>query len=153
MIQRIQSIYLLIAFGLMTALLFLPIATLTDASANLFSFQALGIKDAAGKISRLDATIPFAVITAISAIINLIAIFMYKKRLLQKRLGIFNIILMIGIYAVIYIIPNYLLDIPDITVNYQYAVTFPGVSAIFVFMANKAIQKDINIIKSYDRIR
>ena len=99
MIQRIQTVYLLIIVALMIATLFLPL-TVLQAGESLCSFDASGISTMlTDQPELLYPTWGLFVLTAIIALISLITIFLYRKRILQIRLCIFNAILMLGFYG------------------------------------------------------
>ena len=84
MIQRIQSLYLLIVTVLQVILLFSSIITATTESEGLIS------------IKTLDYT-SIAIITAISILLAFVTIFLYRKRIVQIRITIYNIILLLAL--------------------------------------------------------
>ena len=84
MLQRIQTVYLLIIVALTVATLFLPLAVLQQGDA-LFSFDASGLSTMIGEPELLYPAWGLFALTAIIAIIALVTIFLYKKRILQIR--------------------------------------------------------------------
>lgn len=151
MIQRIQTVYLLFASVILGLLLFLPLAYMVDAEANNFSYLFYGITDAQGKIVMWDY--PLAILLVAMPLLNLIAIFLFKKRILQMRICIFNILLMLGSLALIWYYSYQAENTLFVDTFFSYTVVFPLVSAIFTFLAFRGIRKDEILVRSADRIR
>ena len=76
MLQRIQTVYLLIIVVLTVATLFLPLAVLQQGDA-LFSFDASGLSTMIGEPELLYPAWGLFALTAIIAIIALVTIFLY----------------------------------------------------------------------------
>ena len=82
----------------MVVLLFLPLA-IVQSGDQVFTFDVTGIRSM-GEQSEL--VYPFWGLFALAAIISLLAlvtVFLYKKRILQIRLCVFNAILMVCFYG------------------------------------------------------
>lgn len=136
MIQRIQSVYLLIVVLLGAVCpFFLPVWS-TEEGTSVF------------------ATDQFMIMTVFSAsaLLALITIFVYKKRKLQISLGRLNIILnfiLLGFFV------YWSLTLPgEMQISEKgIGMLLPILSIVFLAMANKAIKKDEALVKSADRIR
>jgi len=155
MIQRIQSVYLLLA-TICTALVFgFSVAEIVDAEYKEYVFTAMEIKgSSAGNTDFTFSPIGVTILTALIATLSLVSIFMFKKRMRQKRIGRFNILLMIGLVGLMYYYANYSLPTRPEMVSYSFhTVLLPLVAAIFTLLANRRIQKDENLVRSVDRIR
>jgi len=153
MIQRIQSVYLAVSSFLFAAMFFFPFITLTGVSA-IYELKIMGINSiTANDESLVLQGIPLFVLLMVLAILPIIILFLFKKRVLQMRLIVFSMLLAIGFIILIgfyaFVISD--LDITGWTLNYP--LIFPVVSIIFLFMAYKAIKRDEDLIKSIDRIR
>ncbi len=151
MIQRIQSVYLFFSFVILALMLIFPIGMISDTTAQ-YNFDAFSIVSTSTQ-QLTTYTIPVAILVVVSAFISLITIFLYNKRMLQKRLGILNMLLMLGLVAVLYIFPNYLSGLSVENVSYELTAASPLISIIFTWLANRGIQKDENLVRSADRIR
>ncbi|MFI3298058.1 MAG: DUF4293 domain-containing protein [bacterium] len=158
MLQRIQTVYLLISMILMGLLIFIPSMTIdTTTAAYQLKFQGL-MEIAEGGNKLVETTIFLSILTAIIPLISLITINLYKRRILQIRLSIFNILLMIGYYALFaltcYTMCNQFVDNGN---NGSMAITlpvvFPFISAILTYLAVRAIGKDEVLVKAADRLR
>ena len=151
MIQRIQTIYLLLATIILVLILFLPIASMVDAQANGFSYLFYGVVDSSNTTVIIDY--PLAIILVMMPFLNLIAIFLFKTRILQMRICIFNILLMLGSLALIWFYSYEAENVLFVDTYFSYPVVFPLVAAIFTFMAFRGIRKDEILVKSANRIR
>ena len=95
MIQRIQTIYLLIVSILLIVMMLIPVGYFYTET-NVAEMTNLAIITANG---AADYT-PWAlfVLLLLSTILAFAAIFLYKKRMLQIRLTVFSTIILIGYY-------------------------------------------------------
>ena len=93
MIQRIQTVYLLIVAGLLITAMCMPIGYFIDTMGE-HPFKALGleINDA------FQSTWGLFGILMLSTIVAVATIFLYKNRMLQIRMTIFNSLLLVGYY-------------------------------------------------------
>ena len=136
MIQRIQSVYLLLVIIISGALPF---------------FVTLW-KDAEGAaVVALDEPIVFGMYIGSSAL-AIIALLAFKNRKLQFVLGRLNIILnfiLLGLFVYQLLITPGESHISEKGVG----IFIPIFSIVFLVLANKAIKKDEDLVKSVDRLR
>lgn len=151
MIQRIQSVYLLAAAVILIMILILPIATLVNAQSDSFTYLFYGIVDSEGQIA-LQA-FPLAILLVIIPIFSLISIFLYKKRILQMRLCIYNILLMLGSIGLILFYSFQAKNNLFTETIFSFPIILPLVAAILTYLAFRGIRKDEILVKSIDRIR
>src|SRR5690554_2690984 len=95
MFQRIQTIFLVLAAAAMLIASSTPLATFNYNYSEEVVFESMGIY-LNGTLN--DSTWGLFAISIGSSVLALITIFLYKKRMLQIRLSIFNLVLMIGFY-------------------------------------------------------
>jgi hypothetical protein len=154
MIQRIQSVFLLIAFALMTIVLFVPYGNLLLTSGDIIDFKILSttIPQNDGTLLHVQ-TLPLAILVIICALLSLISLLLFKKRMLQIRLSFFNIILMLGSVGLMYYYLKYTINNFSIEGQFNILMVFPIIAAILTFLAIRAIGKDEALVKSLDRIR
>lgn len=136
MIQRIQTIYLLISAIISAGLIFVFHLWITVDEVAVFA------KDNFTYLSMFLG----------SALLSLISIFSYKKRQSQFVLGRLNIILnfiLLGLFV------YQLLKSPGESQISEKGVGIfiPIISIVFLVLANKAIKKDEDLVKSVDRLR
>jgi len=151
MIQRIQSVYLLATVVVLLMILVLPIATLVNAQSDSFTYLFYGIVNSEGQIA-LQA-FPLATLLVIMPIISLISIFLYKKRILQMRLCIYNILLMLGSIGLIFFYSFQAKNNLFTETIFSFPIVLPVVAAILTYLAFRGIRKDEILVKSIDRIR
>lgn len=142
MIQRIQSIYLAVVFAL-SAILPLVFKLWDDSKKEVYALELLS------DLSIIAKLVP--VFFLISALLAIVSIFKYKKRQLQFVLG--RIIILINLFLLGILI--YLsLNIPgEVSSEKGIGMFIPVVAILFAVLANKAIKKDEDLVKSVDRLR
>ncbi|MBZ9651099.1 DUF4293 domain-containing protein [Psychroflexus montanilacus] len=136
MIQRIQSLYLLMAILLNGVLSFYLPLWVTSENIEIYALSQ-----------------PVAIsLFSLSVLISFITLFSFKKRKRQFVLGRINIILnfvLVGVFA------YWTLSLPgemDISEK-GIGMLLPIISIVFIALANKAIKKDEDLVKSVDRLR
>ena len=138
-IQRIQSLYLLVASILMGFYAFMP--TLLDANGNaIFGGYAQGLE-----------LIPF-ILNCLVALLAFIAIFKFKRMRLQKTLCVVDIVLIISSLATLCAIALLHKDC-DLLGSLSYYNILPIAAIIFLLLAHKAISRDQRRLKGSSRIR
>ena len=149
MIQRIQTIYLILA-ALLLGFLFLPVFDFVNTNVtgnqSIFSDGALDIFD--------DQFLMILIGFCIGCLA--INIFLYKNRKLQSSVALISVF---GVLATL-IYATFLLIQYNKTVGTTFSNFTPGlgllstfVSAILTLLARGRIKKDDNLVKSMDRLR
>jgi len=137
MIQRIQTIYLLLAFVVTGALPFVfPLWTMNDGKVYFFMQNQL-----------------YVILFGLSTTLSLLSIISYKKRQNQFVLGRLNIILnliLLGLF--VYRSLNLSGETPAVSEK-GIGMFLPIVAIVLLVLANKAIRKDEDLVKSADRLR
>jgi hypothetical protein len=100
MIQRIQTIYLLISLIAWGLLFFNPIIGFTDDAGGAWALFANGIKEVSGGKMVLSA-IPMFVLFLMIQILILISLLSYKRRALQLRVTVLNMMMQFLSYGII----------------------------------------------------
>ena len=155
MIQRIQTVYLLIVASLFIALMFLPLAIIQSGD-TLYSFDVTGLNILTQQSVLAFPTWSFMILAAIIILLSFVIIFMHKKRILQIRMCVFNTILIIGFCA---LFGFYLWQfgkssaLPDMTVSLRVWAAFPIISIILNYLAIRSIGADEALIRSLERLR
>lgn len=155
MIQRIQTLYLLLVVVLTTVTFFSPVAGLQHAEqAAIYEMSYRGLFEM--NVSGNNMLANTWMLTALMALIPLLAfitIILFKKRMLQIRLIIFNIVLMAGFYGLMFIYLWQFGKSLEASLYLEIPAAFPLVGIILSIMAIRAIGKDEALIKSLNRIR
>ncbi|RTY98125.1 DUF4293 family protein [Flavobacterium sp. RSP49] len=137
MIQRIQTIYLLLAFVVTGILLFfIPLWTMDTGKAFYFMQSQV-----------------YTILLGLSTTLTLFSIVSYKKRQNQFVIGRLNIILnliLLGLF--VYRSLNVSGETPAVSEK-GIGMFLPVAAIILLVLANKAIKKDEDLVKSVDRLR
>ena len=137
MIQRIQTIYLLLAFVVTGVLLFFfPLWTMSDNKEYFFMQSQV-----------------YTILLGLSTSLTLLGVVSYKKRQNQFVIGRLNIILnliLLGLF--VYRSLNLSGETPAVSEK-GIGMFLPIVAIVLLVLANKAIKKDEELVKSVDRLR
>ena len=149
MIQRIQTIYLLLVTAVLIASLCLPVGYLVGADAAMYTFKPLGLQ--VGEV--FNSTWGMFGILLLSTIISFATIFLFKNRVLQIRMSIFNSLLLVGYYlsflAFLFVLKE------DLNASYriEWSLCLPLVAIVLNILALRAIGRDELMVKAADRLR
>ena len=136
MLQRIQTIYLIISAALVGAVyIWFPIIVSEDGTV----------------IVRNDESIILGLIFG-SILLTFISISSYKKRKSQFVMNRLNILLNFFLLGV-FVYRSLTLSGETLVSEKGIGVFLPIISIVFLVMANKAIKKDEDLVKSVDRLR
>lgn len=139
MIQRIQTLWLLLAALVMAGIFYFPVYKFPEGIDLTIGNNYLAIA-----------------LTGLSIILNLVAVFSFKNRKNQKNLCWVNILVCLGLLAWLFYSVSAGQAQPintDAGGYYWIGAFLPLVAIIFLLMARSAIRKDEKLIKSMDRLR
>jgi glycopeptide antibiotics resistance protein len=153
MIQRIQTVYLSLALLSLALMFAFKIAIFKD-EANEWFFSVYGLQPSNSVADGLIWFPPF-ILNVVLIILLLVIITMFKNRKMQLMLGRLSYLLILGYFVLLYFWTDGIADvlIPGGKVAYSVGVYFPVAALAFVFLANRAIKKDEELVKSLDRLR
>ena len=137
MIQRIQTVYLILTFIATGVLVFFfPLWTLNNGKAFYFMQDQF-----------------YTVLFGLSSTLTVVSIISYKKRQNQFVMGRLNIILNLILLG-LFVYRSLNLSGETIAVSEKGIGMFlPIVAIVLLVLANKAIKKDEDLVKSVDRLR
>ena len=160
MIQRIQTLYLLLVVALGITLCFVPVVQFVtpDGAEVVRAWQltALGMTETtvtelpAIELNGLWGLLLASVLIPVLALVD---IFLYNKRLLQARLNIFTIMLCLGYYGVLAIYIYLAKMVIDVDVYVMGWACLPLVCLVLTSMATRRILKDEAMVRAADRLR
>jgi len=138
MIQRIQSVWLLLA---------------AIVAAMLFYFDYYRLPHGNLSISNNYLAI---ILTGLSIVLSFYTLFSFKKRSLQNQLIWLNMLVNVGLLAWLFVSINNakgsLADAID-EGSFWIGSFIPVITIILLFMARAGVRKDEKLIKSLDRLR
>jgi len=145
MIQRLQSVFLLLSALAFGALFFVPFADSDISTSQFLSDKVYDVKD----------HIVLSILAGGGALLSLIAIFLYNNRGTQLRVSIFatifSILLMVTAVLLFYNEASNMAQ--EAKVNDKLGTYLPLVGLLFSALAIHFIRKDEKLVKSMDRLR
>jgi hypothetical protein len=144
MIQRIQTIYLLLATLISGGLIFLLNLWVSDNGVKFFVMDSFDTSNTLLKV--------MAVLFLVSSVLTLATIFQFKNRQLQFVLGRLTILINFILLGILVYFAQNLSG--EINVSEKgIGLLIPILTIVLVVLANKAIKKDEELVKSVDRLR
>ena len=142
MIQRIQSIFLLLGAGASFGTLATPFANAEQATASsIFADQVYNVQD----------NIILLVLFAVAGALAVASIFLYANRITQMRLAMIALVVNLAglAFAVIYMLQQ--VNFASIAISI--GIFLPLIAVIFLWLAHRNIRKDEKLVRSMDRLR
>ena len=155
MIQRKQTLFLLLAIIAYAVCLFLPIASVEPKTmgAEVLVYNLGLVGD--GGIKIANTCLPLFIDIVVCAVLALVTIFKYKNRKVQMTgcsiTMLFSLLWYID-YVLIYMGVIPIVEVEG-AVEVKFAACLPFISIILVAMAKKGINDDEKLVKAADRIR
>lgn len=174
MIQRIQSLLLLLAAVCYIWAAFLPIAVIHPkddgeadwirveepteeaATGGVYTYTAWKVSDSQGE--TIAKTTLVAVLELLLGLCSLVVIFLFKKRKLQSKLCLANMFFGLLLLALmLFIYPDMLLPkqvaMKGAEVVYSLWTMVPMLAILLEYVAQKFILKDEKLVRASDRLR
>ncbi len=171
MLQRIQTVYLLITFVLSSLLFFIPFAGLDFVGSNSegvllneYVYKVIGLRESV-EVDGVVTSSWYAISAALLALeivvllCNIVGIGLYKNRIFQMRFNTLSILLNLGFYPLFFLFAwssserlSAELNV-DFSIHYYLPIVFPLINMLLTYLAIRAIGKDEALIRSLDRIR
>jgi len=155
MIQRIQSIYLLLTTILSGLFLTGTIFKLNSVKAPEIILNFRGLFEVTGDNSfqMTGNMIPVTIASVLVPLISLISVFLYRHRNLQLKVTLALIILeLLFIAAIAYYTVHFMMHF-DASLVPGFRMFIPFISFILSILAYRGIRNDENLVRSYDRLR
>jgi hypothetical protein len=147
MIQRIQSVYLLLSTILVGFLFALPIAEIAkDGAILVFNFKGI-LQDGVVKTSGIAVLISIC----LAMVVHILAIFNYSNRKKQVQI-VWGAMALLVLLLIEFVYFTYLSN-SGAQIAFKMGAIFPLVAVILDYLAIRAINKDEALIRSIDRIR
>jgi hypothetical protein len=157
MIQRIQSVFLLLLALSMLSMLALPLwhkvdgLTHQELTMNAFGFTAKGLTEPKG-VGPIFLIAALAIASAATAVRE---IFMFRNRFGQLKLGMLNLLFIVATFGLEFYFSNKgeaLLN-PKLEGQFQPAFYLPTLALMLNLLANRFIRRDEQLVRSADRLR
>jgi hypothetical protein len=155
MLQRIQSIYLLLASLALFALFLFPLVHNVYVDGKPLTLMVTGVyQDVNGQLSHTEFFVALTVATAIIGLVPLFIIFLYKNRKQQIALCYSVLLVIIGYSFWMAQTAKQIMGSVQIdTHTWGIGLFMSSLSLVFLLLAIKAIKADEKLVKSADRLR
>jgi glucose uptake protein GlcU len=156
MIQRKQTLFLLLAALLALCTWLFPIATYTSGQAESYNLMTYGLYTADGiEVKDVSMRMPFSIVITILGTALFAAIFMYRNRPRQMRFVRGTYLLILAIIAFMFIGDNSIQAYLGMHVERTFGLSFvlPLVALVLTIMAERGIRADESLVRSMDRLR
>jgi len=142
MIQRIQSIYLILAVIISAALFYLPLFELPSATAG-----------AAPKEFMITSNALLLVLSSAIGALAFITIFIFKNRPFQIKVCRLILIMIFVMIGLLFYTSDTFSSGLDQKVVFKIGTYLPLLQVLFIFLAHHAIKKDEKLVRSAERLR
>lgn len=158
MIQRIQSVFLFLAFVATVVLYFYPIAGVYSDlhTYKLYVYELKNMVPGEASLFTFMTTFPLLLLNIIVGVIAVTSIFLYKNRIRQAKIVRLAILLEIVFIALVFFVYAGIIE-KNLFASPEYleesGMYFPLISLIFLILAYRFIMKDEKLVRSVDRLR
>lgn len=164
MIQRIQSVYLLIVIVVHILLFSLPIYEATSSlngTVNLVqaSLNSVQFDDNVSGVQQIVLTQYSAAAYTLNIVmiaLTIVCLFLFKKRIVQLRLSrflvLFSLVLILIFIIIVFKSKNYISG-SNIASSFQIGFWISLLSPVFLLLAGSRIRHDERLVRSADRLR
>ena len=148
MIQRIQTLYLLLVAFVMIAMLFFPLGYVYSEEGASSMFNVFGLHGQDNPVAWFLFVLPVA-----CTLLSVLTVFFYNPRKLQIKLGYITLF----VFVLFYICGGFLLwnlkQQCNANISYTIVCIFPLIAFVLEILAIKGIRKDEKLIRSLNRLR
>lgn len=161
MIQRVQSIFLLIAVIIPIVLIFLPLGYLNSDAAQ-YVYNSVSLKENIPEGASIVRNYYVAFCFALTSVLSGVALFSYKNRIRQMNIvSITMIVFLITLALTLWVCPDIIFKkfFAVRAENYEFSfnviplIILIVIEAVCLFLANRFIKKDEELVRSADRLR
>ena len=142
MIQRKQSLFLLLATAISALLLYLPVFELLPEDVSL-----------PGKKVTVTINALLLIINGAVGILAFVTIFFYKNRGLQLRSCNLALLLTCILIGLLFFLSDTMSSGMNQKIHYLYGSYLPLIQIVFLFLASRYVRKDDELVRSADRLR
>lgn len=152
MIQRIQTIYLILAFALCIGCLCTPIAhfVASESMETVDMYNLWLVSEGQHLFSFCPILMVILVITSAFVFVD---IWLYKHRAFQMRMATIGMILLVAWYIAYGVIIYLLCAEMQATWRPHWTAAFPAIALVLLYLAFRGILRDEMLVRSLDRLR
>jgi len=139
MIQRIQTVYLLLAFLSGMLLIFVPLGSIADVDSNTIVNVC---------VKQLTTVL---ILNILSCLIAIVSIFLFRNY--KFMMSMIRVNLVLGVIIILLLAYDLLLEPTSRLSSPGIGLPLPLFTVVFNFLALKGVKHDDSLIRSYDRLR
>ena len=147
MIQRIQTLFLLGSALISVLLIYLPVYEMSDLPADP------SVTPEAIQKFTLSSSAILLIINGAVGILSFLAVFLFKNRNLQIRMGNLALLLTCGLIGLLFFMADTMSSSMNQRIHYLYGSYLPLIQVLFLFLAIRYVKRDEELVRSADRIR
>ncbi|MDX9946713.1 MAG: DUF4293 domain-containing protein [Bacteroidales bacterium] len=155
MIQRIQSLYLLLTS--IASVLFLSgnfLSFFNDSGSRIFiNYRGIWMEGPGGVLQMQESQIIIPIVVILIIILSVITVFLYKNRKIQIKFALAAIALSAALTALTAWFAYSAGEKYQAVLNPGVRTFLPLIILLFSILAFMGIRKDENLVRSYDRLR
>lgn len=154
MIQRIQTLLLLIVVCLISVMIFLPLATISTYD-TVYLLKADALINTMKENQSELVVWPLFILLMVMILVPLATIFLYKKRMLQIRLTIFSSVLDALFYGLFFYELSSIQKMiqPQMPTSFGWVLIMPALAIVLNIVAIRRIGQDEMLIRSLNSNR
>lgn len=156
MLQRLQSLFLLVVVITSVLMFFVPLVSFISdlVYLKLFVYEFVNLTPGSEVQFSFTTVLPLTLLNLGVLAISLWTIFRFKNRITQIKLVRFTLLLsMLMIVGIFVLYPNIIAKSTDAVSEFEAGAYIPIINLLFLFLANRYILKDEKLIRSVDRLR
>lgn len=157
MIQRIQTVYLLLAVACMSSIFAFNLASFQDSEAMMYEidlYQLTSLNDLTE--TKVQNGLPAVVLITSAIGLLLFTVLQYRNRGRQTQMARMSyILILLSVAAMWWIINTNYWTSTYVGHGFNYSVGFylPFAAIAFTWLANRSIKQDDDLVRSLDRLR
>ncbi|MFO7616750.1 MAG: DUF4293 family protein [Bacteroidales bacterium] len=152
MIQRIQTVFLLLGMIAWNVLFFRPFVGFTNDAGGSWYLFAGSIRETVGA-DVVMGTLPLLLLLIIVDLLLLAALLLYRRRTLQLRVTLLAMILQILIYGLAGLYVFFGTQKLDASPHLLFSSVLPLAAFILTLLAFRGIRRDQLLLRALDRLR
>lgn len=140
MLQRIQTVFLILSIIISILLLYLPV------------YQIQGGIPEAPTLYKISSNSFLNILNGGIGVLTFLAIFLFRKRNVQLRLCNVLLLLCCGLVGLLFFVADTFTG-NNQEIHYLYGSYLPIIQIVFIFLATLFIRRDEALVRSADRLR
>ena len=155
MIQRVQSVYLLLVTILMSWFLVTSYAYFSNSEGIDYVIYTYAVKVfESDSFYMVKRTLPLMILVFLTGVVSFVNIFLFHHRLWQVRISAITVImLLVQLLMVYFYYTSAAKEFGALHPSLKMPAILPVVSIILLIMAYRGIKHDETLVNSYNRIR